>query len=212
MKFNILTPFSRKQNMKYLLDNLRDTGVTLYPIIEMKKGMENDIEFPLEDWIKPFHYVVPDGFDRGREGLHVCQYSLNLFIESGLINDDEYYITMADDDFVEPGFFEKLKGIDTDFIVTSVKRGDNVTAKGYGTDTLIGAPENMQLYKISGEQVIFKGKVLKENRFVMDPCADGIMIEKMWYEHPHENFTFVPDAYFWFNYLEDGRWNNFKRE
>ena len=57
-----------------------------------------------------------------------------------------------------------------------------------------------------------KGRIFKTISFEADPCADGFMIEKLWSEYPHESFTFMPQVYHWFNYFEDGRWNDFKRK
>lgn len=210
MKFNIITPFSRPENKQIFIDHLRefrkDVELNFYPTIEIKPET-NDWNFPNEDWIRPFRYELPQGFKRGDFGLRVCMYALNNFIDFGDIRDKEYYITMSDDDFIEPDFFKKLQGIDSDFIVTSMKRGDRVTEKGHGVSTLMGQPENMRTFHISGEQVISKGRIFKLNHFEYLPHGDGVMIEKWWREYPYESFTFVPDAYFWFNYLEPGRYN-----
>jgi len=59
-----------------------------------------------------------------------------------------------------------------------------------------------------GLQYIVKGKLLKNHRFEMNSGADGLLAQKF---SLHTDVVYLPDAFIYFNYLEDGRWDAFKR-
>jgi len=194
MKYRILSPFSRIENKEAWIKHLRQFDIILHPIIN------DPIEFPKEDWIKPFSFKVK------KVMKWIYYYALNKFLDSKIIIDDDYYMFLSDDDFLAPDFFEKIKGINSDFIVVSMKRGHKESRHG-GTNTLNATWRVMGKRGIGGEQIILKGKFLKLERFRMGITGDGWFIRGLWKKYPHENFTFVRDAYVWFNYLEPGRWN-----
>ena len=194
MKYHILSPFSRVENKEAWIKHLRQFDVIIHPIIN------DPIEFPKEDWIKPFTFKAKP------KTKWIYYYALNEFLDSETLIDDDYYIFVNDDDFLAPDFFEKIKGIDSDFIVVSMKRGHKASRHG-GTSTLNATWRVMGKRHIGGEQIILKGKFLKSERFRRNITGDGRFIRSLWHKYPHENFTFVRDAYVWFNYLEPGRWN-----
>jgi len=201
VKYHILTPFSRGQNMKKILKNFGRLNVVFHPIIN------DHFDFPKEGWIKPFTFVLEPSVKK-QSYYRVYYYALNKFLDSKTLVDNDYYMFLSDDDFLEPTFFKKIEGINSDFIIVSMKRGDNMP-KGtrYGTRTLGASWKVMGKRGIGGEQIIVKGKILKNERFRKNIIGDGWFIRKMWKRHPHKNFTFVKDAYVWFNYLEPGRWD-----
>jgi hypothetical protein len=196
MRYHILTPFNREVNMKLLLENFHRPGVIFHPLID------RPIEFPKEGWIEPFRVIL----DRSKK--HPTFDIWNKFIGSGRLIDEDYYLFISDDDFLEPDFFEKIKNITTDVILVSMKRGDNITKSRYGTDTLIPHWHILMSSRIATEQLICKGKIIKNERFDDLTVADGRLIGRLWRSNPHKNFTFVEDTFVWFNYLEPGRWNS----
>lgn len=182
--------------MKLILENFHRPNVIFHPLIDRK------IKFPKEDWIEPFTVTL----DQTKK--HPTFDIWNKFIESGKLIDDEYYMFISDDDFLEPDFFEKIKDITTDVILVSMKRGDNRTKSGYGTNTLIPHWNILVSSRIATEQLICKGKIIRKERFADLTVADGQLIGRLWRSNPHENFTFVQNTFVWFNYLEPGRWNS----
>lgn len=199
MKYHILTPFTRKENLRLILANFKRPDVIFHPLIDRA------IEFPKEDWIEPFMFVPSPGIK------HPMYNIWNKFIESGKLIDDEYYLFISDDDFLEPKFFEKLKNINTDVILVSMKRGDNRTKSGHGTNTLIPNRRRLGRSWIGTEQLVVKGKIIKNERFRDWQNADGYLIGGLWRKYPQNIFTFKTDAFVWFNYLEPGRWNHSKK-
>lgn len=200
MKYHILTPFMREENLRLILNNFKNPNVIFHPIID------KPIEFPNEDWIKPFTFTPDAGIKR------ITFHAWNKYIASGNLIDDDYYLFISDDDFLEPGFFEKIKDISTDIILVSMKRGDNTTKSGYSTNTLVPNWRVLMRSRIGTEQLIIKGRILKNERFHDNITADGQFIGMLWKKYPHGCFTFKTDAYIWFNYLEPGRWNSFKKQ
>lgn len=198
MKYHILTPFSRVENREAILKNFHRPNVIFHPIIN------TPIEFPKEDWIQPFTFVIDSPVE------FICYYALNKFLDANTLVEDEYYWFLSDDDFIEPDFFEKIKGIDSDFIMVSCKRGDHRTNKKFSPSTgdLICKPSRMALTWVGGEQLLIKGKRLQNERFIERQTGDGNKIRRLWDKYHHVGFTFVPDAFVWFNYLEPGRWDN----
>lgn len=195
MKYHILTPFNRDENMKLILANFHRPGVVFHPLIN------RPIEFPRESWIKPFFFTPDPGIK------WVVYNAWNKFLNSGQVVDDEYYMFICDDDFLEPDFFKKIKDIKSDIIMVSMKRGDHGLKAG-SNSTLIPHWRRMARSWVATEQLIIKGKIIKNERFIDQLTADGWLIGNLWRKLPHELFTFKTDAYIWFNYLEPGRWNS----
>ncbi len=162
--------------------------------------IDKPIEFPKENWIEPLT-LIPDPNVR-----HPMYNIWNKFIESGKLIDDDYYLFISDDDFFEPDFLKKLKNVKTDIVLVSMKRGDNSTPKG-SASTLVPNPRRMRRSWIALEQLIIKGRLIKNERFLDWHNADGYLIGNLWRKYPHDIFTFKTDAHVWFNYLEPGRWN-----
>lgn len=202
-KFNVITPFSRFENLDKFIEHLRQFNVRWYPIVESNAEHMDLLEKTVkEDWIFPLQMEVRDGYDK-------CYEKLNLFIQSGKIKEDEYYTSLCDDDFYEEGFFEKLRGYTNDILVTSMHRGDAIPREATGirahpTDTLIADNGNMRVGRVSHEQYFVKGKVYKNLRFQNIYYADGLMAEHL--EQNYEDIAYINDAFVLFNYLEPGRY------
>lgn len=195
MKYHILTPFNREENKDLILENLKNPNVIFHPLID------KPIKFPKKDWIQPFIFTPDPGI------RWVVYNAWNKYLASGKLIDDDYYMFISDDDFLEPGFFNKIKDVDTDIILVSMKRGDNVTKSG-STSTLVPGRGRMLRSWVATEQLIIKGKIIKNERFIDQHSADGCLISSLWGKFPRKYFTLKPDVYVWFNYLEAGRWNS----
>ncbi len=199
----VVTPFSRKENIDLMSNHLKGKCNWIVLIDD------ESLVFP--EWVTVKKYKKP-------EGKYVSNKLINEFIRGGL-KDETQYMILCDDDHVEEGFFEKIPN--EDVVCVSMKRSD--TPRKYivwddwynligtikeGLDVLIASPENMKIARVGGEQLIVKGKVLKDYRYGMSNVGDGEMILKVIEEHVP---TYVPDAYVLFNYLEDGRFKSFRR-
>lgn len=181
----VVTPFSRKQNLELMANHLK--GKCNWVVL-----IDSDIEFP--EWMKVKRYTIPEL----PQGACKSNWLFNEFIKDGL-EDETQYMILCDDDFVDEGFWEKIP--QDDAVVVSMHRG---------LDILLARPENMRIGRVGGEQVILKGKVLKNYRYGLSQVGDGEMIEQM--VANGQQFTYVPDAQVLFNYLEDGRHPGFRRK
>lgn len=192
----VITPFSRKENKELLLKVLE--GKCNWTVL-----VDEDMDFP--SWVTVKKYDKPPV----RDNVCPSNWLFNEFISEGLDSEIQYMV-LCDDDSVEEGFFEKIPN--EDVVVVSMKRGDYPVQGrycAYATNTLVAAPENIGIGMISGEQVIIKGKILRNHRYGLSAIGDGQMILRIAEEN---KFTYVPDAYVYFNYFEDGRWTAFHRK
>lgn len=187
MKYHILMPFQRIENKNEIVEYFSKFNVILHPIIS------KSISFPKFRWIEPFEYYLPE------DGVNLSYYyALNKFIQKGEINDNDYYMFLTDQDILEPGFFNKLRWLRTDFAVVSMKRGNE--------RTYFPSWRNMGRQGMSGQQLVIKGKRLKNEKFVDTHIADAKFVSSLWTRYPHADFTFVNDANVLFNYLDPERW------
>lgn len=206
----VVTPFSRIENKELLLKVLE--GKCDWIVLQCKD--EPVIEFP--EWVKVKRYDVTNK-------TNVSNRLFNEFISDGLDAETQYML-LNDDDSVEEGFFDKIP--DAYVVCVSMKRNDTpfnhvvwddwATKKCHwedGMDVLIAHPDNMKVARVGGEQLIVKGKVLKNYRYGLadssaDLPGDAQFIMRVLHEYTP---AYVPDAYVLFNYFEDGRFQSFKR-
>lgn len=195
MIYNILMPFSRWFNLIDIGCCLRPQGVQLH-LLKIEGEKETP---PLGDWVHSYQFDPPP------ENHFVGHWLVNQFLDSVKINNEERYQVLTDDDLVEDGFYNKLKPFDDDVLVTSMKRSniDSGGGANCGFGTLIASPEEMKVGHVGFEQILAKGKVLKQYRCGSRYEADGDLIEKMWSDGM-EKFRFVPDAYVLFDRLPPG--------
>lgn len=200
----VITPFQRKENLKYLIDVLKDK----VNWIVLQAEDEEKIDFP--DWVKVKRFDVSKDYRSNR--------LINAFIGSGLEPETQYMV-LCDDDSVEEGFFEKIPN--EEVVCVSMKRSDKPIrhvvwddyTKSLGhwedsVDILYADPKNMHIGAVGGEQLIVKGKALRNFRYGLSNVGDGKVAEQLKEEY---NITYVPDAFVLFNYFEDGRFTSFKR-
>jgi len=206
----VLTPFSRIENKDYLIKVLE--GKCNW--IVLQADFESDIIFP--SWVKVYKLPI-----YGKD--NISNRLLNEFFK--VAEDDVQYMVLCDDDSVEPDFFDKIP--DTDVVCVSMQRGDVptkhvvwddwATKTGHleeGIDLLIADPKNMKVACVGGEQLIVKGKILKNFEYGMDDSSadvpgDFAFIRDVIAKH---EVTYIPDAKVYFNYFEDGRFKSFRRK
>lgn len=197
-QYHIVTPIGRFGNIVPFTRFMKGLGVHWHLLLD------DDLPFRIEDseWIHPMY-----GPGNPNDGTPIGNYKHEQFIMAGgLVNADRYQF-LNDDDWLEPGFLEKVDQVDGDILIVSMKRGDNQPSAGvpYGTSTLVACEENMKPCHIGGEQLIASGAMMKKVRFGKSNSGDGEGICKLCQDNP---YVFVPDAFVWFNALEPGRWNN----
>ncbi len=213
----VVTPFQRKENLDLLVNLIKGKANWTVLVDEGDTSV-----FP--EWVTVKRYEKP------REGTTKSNVLFNRFISEGLDAETQYMI-LCDDDAVEDGFFDKIPN--KDIVVTSMKRSDRAIRhviwadykKGLGrweesVDILTAHPDNMHVGAVGGEQVIIKGKILRNFRYGLSPTGDGEMIERMMDEYGGRDdlnpnaeplIHYLPDTYVLFNYYEDGRYKSFKR-
>jgi len=184
-EYHVITPFSRWKNFRVLEEMLKKQGATWHVMID--------------DYMPTMILEgVGVGFYKFRPpppAFFIGHWALNMFLDDQVIYDDDYYLLMTDDDFYEPGFFDKLRQYDDDVIIVSMNRG---------LDVLTACPDNMKVCYVGLEQLVIKGKILKQYRIDGFYQADGYLILDIWRDYAHA-FRFLPEAQCYFNYLPPGR-------
>jgi hypothetical protein len=201
MAYCVLTPFSRPQNVIELGDCLKRQGVQWHLLSVKGEHVLPD----LGSWVHQHHFDPPP------PGFFIGHWLVNQFVDNG-VNDDDYYVVLTDDDFTEEGFFRKLDVCTEDIVIVSMQRSNKPTGTDAGCPfgTLIADPENLKVAYVGYEQLIIRGRVMKQYRCEAVYHADGLLIEKLWAEKM-ELFRFMPDAYVYFNYLPPGRTGRWDR-
>lgn len=197
MKYRVITPFARLENFAKLSERLQPRGVEWHLLVD--DGLNWDMQFPADSWIKVFHYPKAQPFWRAWAN------HLNAYIATAEIPDDIRCVIMNDDDLVPIDFFTRLDGYSGEFIVCSMMRGHHSPPGGHGhpTTTLVACPQNLRVGAVGCEEAIVSGRLFKTMRFADDICADGMAIVELAKRHPP---VFAADVVVYFNALEVGRW------
>jgi hypothetical protein len=201
-QIHLIMPFSRHENKETLTEAYRPMGIIWHPIVF------EDEEKPFgEDWILPF--IIPMHSSDCKVKMPGT-YKRNRWIEKNQIIDEDYYVTVDDDDMYEPGVFDAVKQMDDDIVIISMKRGNNCPdgvslERRYPTDTLIANPGNVRIGEISAQQSFVKGKIFKQHFFNEGyHCWDGEIA--IHHKEGGEQIAYRPDLFALFNYYEPGRW------
>jgi len=193
--YHVVTPFSRLENLQIIGQHVKDCGADWHPLFN------DSLCFRLKEsgWLKPvFCSPVPAGWNPGH---HV----INEFIINEPIVPEDRYLILCDDDWYEPGFFDKLDREEGSLLFCSMLRGHHQPPNmPHGIATLVAARENLTPGNVGVEQMIISGERLKLIRFGPSNISDGEVIRGLAGE---PNITFVKDAFVWFNYLQPGRWD-----
>jgi len=210
MKFHVITVMKRSQNIEVMREMLRPKDVIWHIITD-----ENDpypYNFNEPDWIK--HHVCPES--GLTEHYERCYYALNYFLETHDLEDEDMYSYLADDDALEPTFYEKVKSAESEIpgysiYLTSMERGHQTPAavmndvfRCYPPTKLVAAAENICVGGVGLEQIMIKGSILRRYRFGYLHHSDSIFISDVVHKY---GALLIPDANVWFNYYEPGRWN-----
>ncbi len=206
----VVTPFSRKENKDLLLEVLENNCHW----VVLQAENEEPISFP--DWVTVKRYPITE-----KKGI--SNQLLNLFFKE--TEDDMQYMVLCDDDSVEEDFFDKIPN--EDIVCVSMKRNDFLSKHyvfddwatkqshfEYGYDILYAHPDNMKPARVGGEQLIVKGKILKEVAYTLDDSTADVPGDFAFIRDVIEKYpvTYVADAFVLFNYFEDGRFQSFKRK
>jgi hypothetical protein len=108
---------------------------------------------------------------------------------------------MCDDDGYQDGFFDKIRTLKADVVMVSAKRGTN--PNGFDIGTLWATPENMKPCYVSLQQLVVKGRLLRNIKFQNICIADGLVIEQL---VKTNTVHYEENLFSYFNYLQPGRW------
>ncbi len=201
LNIHLVIPFYRQNNKNNLIEAYRPMRAILHPIMFQDEETKWD-----EPWIEPV--VIPMD-SKDCEGIP-SNVKRNYFIRNCKIMDDDYYVTVDDDDMYEPGVFDEIKKMDDDIVIISMKRGHNIPQgvgklRRYCTNTLKAHPDNIQIGDISGQQSFVKGRIFKEHLFdELSGTWDGEIA--VHHKKSGEKIAYRPDLYALFNFYEPGRW------
>lgn len=204
--YHVLTPFSRFENLRALIDMLSAQRSPRYEL-RWHLLMDDNLPFAFRfaaSWIT-VHYCPP-------VTPFWCYWAnaLNLFISRGNVEDDHRYLIENDDDLYEKGFFEKLDQIEGEVIAVSMLRGDQTPSgvpaeRAHGCNELVACPENMIPGRVGAEQLVVSGKIFRAHGFENRIDADGWRTMAIVKENP-SRVVYAPHIHVLFNGLEPGRW------
>ena len=208
--YHIITPLARYQNLNKLINMLEPKNIQWHVITDDDSKFELKFD---QEWIH--YYVCPN---KENEFFERCNYSINWFIDNHDLNPEDMYCILNDDDSYEPEFFNKLSNelnndlIDNEYkdvVICSMERGNNIPSDAVGIRThptykLWAHPDSMHIGGVGVEQIILKGKILKNYRIPLLPAGDGEFIINILNNH---KVFMIPNISVWFNYFEPGRWN-----
>lgn len=202
-QIHLIMPFSRLKLKDVLTDAYRPMGILLHPIMFDDEA----VDWSHESWIEPL--IIPS-LSTDCKAKMPGTYKRNIWVETQPIIDDDYYVTVDDDDMYEPGVFDKIKQMDDDIVVISMKRGSFIPEgvpeiRRYPPTLLLAHPDTVQIGAISAQQSFVKGKIFKEYIFNEDSHDwDGEII--MHHKATGEQIRYEPNLYALFNFYEPGRW------
>ena len=209
MKYHVITPLARFENLKPLISMLQPMEIEWHVITDDDNGFSFNFT---QNWIHS--YVCPNSEKAFWER---CNNSINWFLDTQKIEEEDMYCILNDDDGYEPSFFEKLKNIqacthikkDKNVLICSMEREHQIPAglvwpKDHPATKLWATPSYMRIGWVGIEQIIVKGKIIKNYRLPLEVCGDGYFICKILSKHLP---IYVPTANVYFNYFEPGRWN-----
>lgn len=135
------------------------------------------VRFPKKEWIQPIQVEIPEECAK-----EPCYSKVNQFIEAGLV-DEHYYCVLCDDDSFGTGFFDEIHKYPSDIIIPSVYEPKH--------GLLLACAENMKPSRCSFQQLVIKGRILKNYRYNNFCQADGQLLERVFMEN---EVKFAPSA------------------
>lgn len=207
-RFHVVTPFSRSENFTPLANMLYREGAASWTLL-LRDGETVAVKEPppmaAMDWLKirSLNVAVPSA-------IHAGLMLILAYVQGTEFVPEDRYIFLCDDDWIEPGFFEKLDDQTAPVIVVGMLRGQHTpTHPGHPTWPLIPSPQSMHYGFAGFEQGILRGHVINELRgIVPDMLARFLPNEDLLFRAARQFETaYVPGVNIWFNYLEPGRWD-----
>ena len=189
-----------------LIESYRTMGIIWHPIMFQDEATEFT-----EPWIFP---SIIQSESKDCNVMMLGNYKRNWWIKNNDIIDEDYYVTVDDDDMYEPDVFDAIKQMDDDIVIISMKRGKNIPQdvtkiRSYPTSTLHAGESNLKIGSISAQQSFIKGKIFKEHLFNEENhCWDGEIA--IHHHESGEQIAYRPDLFALFNYYEPGRWDGQK--
>lgn len=197
-QIHLMMPFSRKENWDKLIASYGSMNIILHPLTLANENVSYN---NLPKWVIPF---VSSADEFNQSSL------LNEFIQTTSIIDNDFYVSVSDDDMYDQDVFQFIRNMSDPVVVVSMKRGYRVPhsapkEKKYPPTTLLAQPENMRVGCVGGEQIFMKGSVLKTVYFNTNApmIADGLVAEAIKSYYP---IRYEPTLFALFNYYEPERW------
>lgn len=201
-QIHLIMPFMRSELKETLIEAYRPMNIILHPIMFMDEYEEFN-----EWWINP-HYIPMNS--KECTVMMPGSFKRNWFIKNYFIEDNDYYVTVDDDDMYEHNVMDAIKQMDDDIVVISMKRGyqipkNAIPIRRYPIDTLLADPEYVQIGLISAQQSFVKGSIFKEHLFNEESHNwDGEIA--VHHKESGKQITYRPDLFVLFNYYEPERW------
>ena len=202
-QIHLITPFLRHNLRNVLIEAYRPMGIIWHPIM-----FRNEVTDFNEFWIHPS--IIPMNSKECLALMPGC-FKRNWFVRNYKIIDEDYYVTVDDDDMYEPGVFGAVKQMDDDIVVISMKRGQFIPVgvpeiRKYPATTLYAHQDNIQIGSISAQQLFVKGKIFKSHLFNEENhCWDGEIA--IHHKESGEQIRYEPGLFALFNFYEPGRWD-----
>ena len=203
---HLIIPFSRPENKDKIIEAYRPMNVILHPIMFIDEiqdfGSDEDL------WIQPC--IIPTE-SKDCKVMMPGTFKRNWFIKTCEIIDEDYYVTVDDDDMYEPNVMGEIHKMNDDIVIISMKRGhrtpkEALPPRNYPTDTLFAFPENIVLGEISAQQSFVKGKIFKQHLHNEEfHCWDGELA--VHHKEDGEQIAYRSDLFALFNYYEPNRWD-----
>jgi hypothetical protein len=196
MTNHVLTPFSRFFNLIELGNRIKEEGAQWHLLLD--KG----VHLPdLGQWLECHNFEKPP------PNFFVGHWMINQFLDHVGVVDEDRYMVLTDDDYLPPGFFAQLNAYQEDVLIVAMQRSNKPSVE-HRTDrlgTLLPSPDHIKIGHVGFEQMIIRGRLLREFRCGGDYCADGDLIMRIFARYP-ECFRFVPEVRVYFDYLPPGRY------
>jgi hypothetical protein len=185
---NIITPCSKPQNLDLVYESIRENTDTLWHIcFDLNHGIPIEV-------IRRWHNVPNTKVYVSSSPSAMGNPERNLVLFGGQIPDEDWVYFLDDDNLLVPRFAETMRNLESQFVDKEGFIFEQFCQFGIRVvDVRVGC--------IDQAQYILKRKFIGENRFEMKYEADGLMITKLYGEHP-EKFEIINQPLCHYNRLK----------